>query len=543
MVVIVTPAVHWHRLAPAPLSDRRSALLRGLLMVAAAAAIPNVRAAGPVDPSQLVAAVTVERPVALAGTHFGYYSTFSALPPPTEHLSLWAPTGDAMGCSAPIDIPPDGPSVAIVRRGECTFVEKALIAQKTGAHGLIVVSDSEEVVTMGAGNLTEQALQVAIFAVGVRKSFGDQLLAWVAAKPIGESASLLFKIYNPSPLDTAEALLVCLATSLVIAGAAFATADLRVNPALAALAPRRDEVFELNNEIAFSFCAMGSMMLLILYFFMRYMIYFLIAAFCVGGASCTMQIGSGLLQHLVPRLKRHAFSIPVLGPVALADIISSVPTSLVVLSWLLLRNTEHGWIFQDIIGAGFLCWMQRTLRLPNIKVATVLLSAMFFFDIFWVFLSPMFFKKSVMVEVATGGGTGESVPMLLRIPAIGDPLGHDRMLGFGDIALPGLLVSYLRRHDLLTKRAACRGYFVPSVIGYFVGLCATVVALVLMRKGQPALLYLVPGTLGTTLVLAWRRSQLAELWRGAPPVAEGAEVSCPTENAEQGRVLEDLAGA
>ena len=67
---------------------------------------------------------------------------------------------------------------------------------------------------------------------------------------------------------------------------------------------------------------------------------------------------------------------------------------------------------------------------------------MFFFDIFWVFISPLFFTKSVMVEVARGGGTGESVPMLLRVPAIGDPFGRDRMLGFGDIALPGHNLSY-----------------------------------------------------------------------------------------------------
>ena len=88
-----------------------------------------------------------------------------------------------------------------------------------------------------------------------------------------------------------------------------------------------------------------------------------------------------------------------------------------------------------------------------------------------------------MVSVATGAGTGESVPMLIRsrhgkdfadrqrrvfldsrIPQFGDPLGGDRMLGcmtesdgmrdplwhtvstrFGDIALPGLLAARLAR--------------------------------------------------------------------------------------------------
>merc|ERR1712032_1314723 len=187
-------------------------------------------------------------------------------------------------------------------------------------------------------------------------------------------------------------------------------------------------------------------------------------------------------------LRKHGVTVPFFGPAALAD----------------------------IIAAGFLCWFQRTLRLPSMKIATTLLSAMFFFDVFWVFVSPFIFRKSVMVEVATGGGTGESVPMLLRIPSIGDPLGNDRMLGFGDIALPGLLVSYLRRHDLLSKRPLLAGYFLPAVVGYLFGLCTTIVALILMRRGQPALLYLVPWTLGSTLILARRRGELMSLWEGTP---------------------------
>merc|ERR1712066_1055247 len=106
--------------------------------------------------------------------------------------------------------------------------------------------------------------------------------------------------------------------------------------------------------------------------------------------------------------------------------------------------------------------------------------------------------------------------MLLRVPAIADVFGRDRMLGFGDIVLPGLLVSYLRRYDILGRRQFSRGYFAPSVVGYFIGLCITMVALKIMGIGQPALLYLVPGTLGTTLVLAVYRGELTHLWEGTP---------------------------
>ncbi|MCI29197.1 signal peptide peptidase-like 5-like, partial [Trifolium medium] len=36
-------------------------------------------------------------------------------------------------------------------------------------------------------------------------------------------------------------------------------------------------------------------------------------------------------------------------------------------------------------------------QLPNIKVATVLLSCAFAYDIFWVFISPLIFHESVMI--------------------------------------------------------------------------------------------------------------------------------------------------
>merc|ERR1719336_3322080 len=40
--------------------------------------------------------------------------------------------------------------------------------------------------------------------------------------------------------------------------------------------------------------------------------------------------------------------------------------------------------------------------------------------------------------------------------------------------------------------------------------------------GQPALLYLVPGTLGTTMCLALRRGEFPALWEGSPCVKSNA---------------------
>ncbi|KAI3931272.1 hypothetical protein MKX01_040189 [Papaver californicum] len=51
------------------------------------------------------------------------------------------------------------------------------------------------------------------------------------------------------------------------------------------------------------------------------------------------------------------------------------------------------------------------------------------------------------------------------------------------------------------------------MIGYGVGLILTYVGLYLMDgHGQPALLYLVPCTLGLIIILGWLRGELKHLW-------------------------------
>jgi signal peptide peptidase-like protein 2B len=40
---------------------------------------------------------------------------------------------------------------------------------------------------------------------------------------------------------------------------------------------------------------------------------------------------------------------------------------------------------------------------------------------------------------------GEGIPMLLKVPRLYDPWGGYSIIGFGDILLPGLLVSFCLR--------------------------------------------------------------------------------------------------
>ncbi|CAI5508639.1 unnamed protein product [Closterium sp. Naga37s-1] len=60
------------------------------------------------------------------------------------------------------------------------------------------------------------------------------------------------------------------------------------------------------------------------------------------------------------------------------------------------------------------------------------------------------------------------------------------------------------------------GYVWVAALGYAVGLVAALAAGVLTRSPQPALLYLVPSTLGPVSLVAWSRGELADLWDGSP---------------------------
>ena len=64
--------------------------------------------------------------------------------------------------------------------------------------------------------------------------------------------------------------------------------------------------------------------------------------------------------------------------------------------------------------------------------------------------------------------------------------------------------------------------------GYILGLVATWIFNILMRSGQPALLYLVPLTLIPTILVAWRRGNLASMWDGDKKVIKSSTSEDPS---------------
>ena len=135
------------------------------------------------------------------------------------------------------------------------------------------------------------------------------------------------------------------------------------------------------------------------------------------------------------------------------------------------------------------------------QIGTILLVGLFFYDIFWVFFTP------VMVTVAKSF----DAPIKLLFPRRVEPGSKSpfSMLGLGDIVVPGIYVALTLRMDHArsagrrrTNAPSRRRYFPAVIFGYFAGLATTIAVMNVFNAAQPALLYIVPGILGATFLRA-----------------------------------------
>uniref|UniRef100_A0A915PSQ9 Uncharacterized protein n=1 Tax=Setaria digitata TaxID=48799 RepID=A0A915PSQ9_9BILA len=197
------------------------------------------------------------------------------------------------------------------------------------------------------------------------------------------------------------------------------------------------------------------------------------------------------------------------------SVVVFLSSALFCIIWFVFRRTPYAFILLDFINISVCIHILKGIRFPNLMWLTVLMTCMFLYDIFMVFITPFLTKNgcSVMIEVAAGTdcsktGSGypiapinadipEKFPMLFQVPRLSDPMiscidleiekgFHPVMLGLGDVIVPG----------------------------YGIGLVVTFIALMLMETAQPALIYLIPFTLGPTLILALIRRELNLLWTG-----------------------------
>lgn len=275
----------------------------------------------------------------------------------------------------------------------------------------------------------------------------------------------------------------------------------------------------ISGQAAVGFVVLASAMLVLLFFFLdRWLAYILVGMFTLGAWQATGMVAFSALQHFTSQQCRAShMRLPWAGVVPVNGVLATAGGGALCAVWAVWHNAPWSWPLQDIMGICFMLVILRQFFLPNLKVASILLCLAFVYDVWWVFLQPLVTGgQSVMIEVATGGSSHEQLPMVLRVPhsALGTNPAF-ALLGLGDVVLPGLLAVFCRRFDSLHRLPLARSFYMPCVCGYAAGLLLTYCALWFSwfgDQGQPALLYLVPATLGSISLLALSRGQFNLLW-------------------------------
>ncbi|KAM3415435.1 hypothetical protein BST61_g8957 [Cercospora zeina] len=223
---------------------------------------------------------------------------------------------------------------------------------------------------------------------------------------------------------------------------------------------------------------------------------------------------------------------------------------------------ESTWWLTNLQGFAVSYGALQLMSPTTFATGTLILTGLFCYDIWAVFFTPL------MVTVAKN----LDVPIKMLFPR---PEEGYSMLGLGDIVLPGLYIALCLRYDLFlhylrkqkqVQKQHCEGdvctldteiekapyvsatgnwgekvwtmgpthgslpptlrtsfakaYFTAAMVGYAIGMIATLVFMSVFQHAQPALLYLVPGVLVSTWGTALLRGELKEMWQYSEDASE-----------------------
>ncbi|PVD31739.1 hypothetical protein C0Q70_07157 [Pomacea canaliculata] len=287
--------------------------------------------------------------------------------------------------------------------------------------------------------------------------------------------------------------------------------------------------------------ASASLLIMFLFFDSLQMIFAIFTAILATVAFAFLLLP--MCQYMIqPCAGAQKISFGMCGRFTAAEIVAFCLSFMIVCVWIL---TGH-WLLMDALGMGLCVAFIALVRLPSLKVSTMLLVGLLIYDVFWVFFSSYIFSANVMVKVATRPAENPvglfakklhltglvrdapklSLPAKLVFPSSQNS-SHFNMLGLGDIVMPGLLLCFVLRYDTYKKSQLTSveagvppppnyvqriSYFHCSLIGYFLGLLTATVSSEVFKAAQPALLYLVPFTLLPLLTMAYLKGDLRRMW-------------------------------
>eukprot|EP00033_Pygsuia_biforma_P002331 GCRY01002579.1.p1 GENE.GCRY01002579.1~~GCRY01002579.1.p1 ORF type:complete len:422 (+),score=86.10 GCRY01002579.1:104-1369(+) len=307
------------------------------------------------------------------------------------------------------------------------------------------------------------------------------------------------------------------------------------------------EVEVMSRSDAMKFPLIGSAVLFSLYLMYKYLPkdwinFFFSHYFLVLGVAALTRVISFACSTLFPFLSKHQWSKNFHLPLLSGFDISFNGNDLLAFIFSVIFGLFHyftdNWISLNIFGLAFCITGVSMLSLGSFSTAALLLSGLFFYDIFWVF------GTDVMVTVAKNF----QAPVKLLFPraVFGEIVEGSQfsMLGLGDIVIPGVFIALMLRFDRSLappkSKTYPRRYYLASMIGYVIGLYTTFIVMHYFQAAQPALLYLVPCCLGSVLLLALIRSELSLLFSySEEPTEEEKEEEEEEKNETKASVEEE----
>ncbi|XP_050956652.1 signal peptide peptidase-like 2A isoform X2 [Labeo rohita] len=422
----------------------------------------------------------------------------------------------------------------VVSRGGCDFSQKALVAQNLNA-SVLLIATTDSLVTPSANESEYSKVKIPLALMRHR-----DVLDALQVFPQGMEV----RLYAPPvpPFDASIVVMLLIAVFTVTMGGFWSGAVEKLKQAAGPASDAGEGQSDSNELSLYSplkvllFVAMMCVMLVLMYFFYRWLVYVIIVIFCLASASALYNC----LDSLMTALGCSTLSVSCSGKsVSIRSLLLAAVCITLSVIWGVYRNEDRWiWILQDLLGVAFCLNFLKTISLSNFKICVILLSLLLLYDVFFVFITPFLTKngESIMVQVALGPGAGgkgdgigveipgensstyEKLPVVMRIPqfsALAQNLCMMQfsILGYGDIIIPGLLVAYCHKFDVWMGNSR-RIYFISCAVAYAVGLGVTFAVMLLSKMGQPALLYLVPCTLLTSGILASVRKEFRHFWSG-----------------------------
>ncbi|KAK7913634.1 hypothetical protein WMY93_013845 [Mugilogobius chulae] len=438
-------------------------------------------------------------------------------------------------CNSSGVTPVNGKAV-VVMRGDCDFSQKALTAQELGATTLLIASN-KTLVTPSANESEYTKATIPLALMRYRDFLEAQKVF---------TGDMEVRLYAPpqAKIDPSILVMLLIAVVTVALGGYWSGACERERLSSGHDDGGRGESKADSSEVSLYsplkvvvLVLVMCGMLVLMYYFYKYLVYVIIVIFCLASANALFFCFDALLDIIGCGTVR--FSVRSWNFSVRSIILASVCIVIAII-WGVYRNEDRWiWILQDILGIAFCLNFIRTFSLSNFKICVILLSLLLLYDVFFVFITPFFTKNgvSIMVQVALGPDASgekmhgnmvevpaepqpptEKLPVVMRVPRFSG-LAQNlcgmqfSILGYGDIIVPGLLIAYCSRFDVLVN-SRWKVYFISCCTAYLMGMIVTFAVMLLSGMGQPALLYLVPFTLITSAVVAGCRGEMRKFWTG-----------------------------